>query len=240
MTTDSQEILTESTTKVLLFMPRQLLREGIARLLEHPPEGMPQAIIVGETNDREQALAIAREAHPDLVICRGPQWGFDPAELVASLKEACEQPVPVIVISHRMEPFAVAEALRSGLTAWLSSDIGPLELAVALLAVRAGFMVLGGDAERIVRASLRNQLEGSPTGAGLLALTTRQRQVFDLLAKGLMNKEIAHQLSISRRTVEMHVGNIMTRLGVSSRPQLLLRIARSPVLEQGVSANNRI
>ena len=59
-------------------MPRQLLREGLARLLENPPDGLPGAVVVGETDEIGQALELAAETRPDVVMCRGPQWGFEP------------------------------------------------------------------------------------------------------------------------------------------------------------------
>lgn len=120
----------------------------------------------------------------------------------------------------------MTRALRSGVAAWLSSDIGPVELALALWAVRAGFMVVGGDAQRIVRASLENGANRESETHASSTLTARQQQVMELLAEGLMNKEIAAELNISRRTVEMYVSHLMAKLGARSRPQLLVRLAR--------------
>ena len=127
----------------------------------------------------------------------------------------------------------MTRALRSGVAAWLSSDIGPVELALAVRAVRAGFMVVGGDAQHIVRASFKNGASRESDPQASTTLTARQQQVMELLAEGLMNKEIASQLNISRRTVEMHVSHLMAKLGARSRPQLLVRLARElpPVVE---------
>jgi DNA-binding NarL/FixJ family response regulator len=151
------------------------------------------------------------------------------AALEALLSSDLATETPVILLADPSRPGWTAEALRAGVRAILPSDVSPDQLAAALQAVIAGLVVVHPSE---IPAALPAASAGlSPLAELTEPLTPRERGVLQLLASGLVNKEIAAKLSISEHTVKFHVASILGKLGAATRTEAVsLGIRRGLVL----------
>lgn len=166
--------------------------------------------IVAETEKGNEALDLCRQHLPDVVIMdlRLPGMsGFEAIELIHREMPA----VGILVLSNYEGSEDVHRALSSGALAYLTKDAGAELLVEAILSVRAGKRFV----TPMVGALLAERVPGSE-------LTTRERDVLRLLAKGRSNREVGEALCISENTVRIHVSRILDKLGVTDRTQAVL------------------
>lgn len=200
--------------RILLADDHALVRAGIRSLLQE----MPGVEVVAEAGDGVEALRLAGELRPDLVL-------MDVAMKNANGLEATRQihrqfpAVKVLILSMYSNEEYVAQALRAGAVGYLVKDSAPLELELAIKAVRAGDTYLSPPVSRHVVDSYMRRLGGEVTL--LETLTPRQREVLQFVAEGKSTKEMAHLLKISIKTVETHRAQIMRRLDVRDVPGLV-------------------
>jgi DNA-binding NarL/FixJ family response regulator len=129
-------------------------------------------------------------------------------------------PIPVLLLLDSKDSALLSSVLRSGIRGAISSDATPEEIESAVLAVNAGLLVT-------TPTSLVELLPQQPLAQELAEpLTDRELEVLDLLAEGLSNKLIAHQLNISEHTVKTHVASIFAKLGASSRTEAVFQAIR--------------
>jgi len=191
---------------------------GVAVADDHPlvREGLRKAIslgadlkLVGEASDGLEALKLCAEKKPDVLILdlSMPRCdGFRVLELIA--KEA--PTTQVLVLTAHSERENERRALSAGARAFLRKD-GSVE--VILKAIRA---VAGGEVWA-TRAGSAEALSGVAPERPLAGLTAREREVLELLGRGLMNREIARRTSLSEKTVASHVASLISKLGVRGR-----------------------
>ena len=199
--------------RVLLADDHALVRAGIRALLA----GLPDVESVVEAGDGQEALAVLRETKPDLALIDIAMPGLNGLELAARV--AREAPgTRLVILSMHGTPAHVAQALRAGVSGYLLKDAAADELPVLLRAVMRGETYLSpGDLEAGGRRLPRTHAAaaGSGTdGATLEVLTSRQREILQLVAEGKSTKEVAQILDVSAKTVETHRGQIMERLGI--------------------------
>jgi len=171
------------------------------------------------------------------------QWSDSAADIVVveasgdQLKEALDflaeaeftSEASVVVLSDHSEPRLLAEALRAGIRAVLPSNISSRQLVAALEAATAGLIVL--DPAEVAAAFPAKETSSRPTIELTEPLTSRESEVFQMVASGLANKEIAARLAISEHTVKFHVASILGKLGAGSRTEAVaLGIRRGLVL----------
>ena len=192
--------------RVLLADDHVLVRAGIRSLLD----AMAQVEVVGEAGSGEEALALAAQLRPDVVVMDIAMKGMNGLEATARLREQLPE-VRVIVLSMYSSEEYVLQALRAGAAGYLVKDAATAELELALRGVVRGETWLSPS---ISRQTVDGYAQRMGAGAEQEALTPRQREVLKLIARGRSTKEIAYDLNLSVKTVETHRAQIMERLGI--------------------------
>jgi DNA-binding NarL/FixJ family response regulator len=199
---------------VLIVDDHPVVRRGLRVLLE-VQEGIE---VVGEAGDGDTALALAAEHTPDLILLDLKLPGMDGIAVLCALK-ARDSAARVLVLTSATEPALASLALRSGAAGVIYKDVDPDALVRAIRSVHDGHLLLASEAARtLVRPA-------SP-GAGLDALTSREREVLAELTHGRSNREIARALRIAEKTVKAHVSSVLAKLGVQDRTQAALLAVR--------------
>jgi DNA-binding NarL/FixJ family response regulator len=199
---------------VLIVDDHPVVRRGLRVLLE-VQDGID---VVGEAGDGDTALALAAEHTPDLILLDLKLPGMDGIAVLCALK-ARDSAARVLVLTSATEPALASLALRSGAAGVIYKDVDPDALVRAIRSVHDGHLLLASEAARtLVRPA-------SP-GAGLDALTSREREVLAELTHGRSNREIARALRIAEKTVKAHVSSVLAKLGVQDRTQAALLAVR--------------
>jgi DNA-binding NarL/FixJ family response regulator len=206
--------------RIVLADDQPLVRTGLRALFESEPD----LEVVGEAGDGEQALARARELHPDVVVMDIRMPRLD--GLLATGEIAADPTlggVRVLILTTFESDEYVFEALRAGAGGFLLKDAEPLELIAAVHILAGGEALLAPSVtRRLIEAFVGGRDHLDPRPAELEALTDRERELMALVALGLSNDEIASRLTISRATVKTHVSRAMQKLGARDRAQLVV------------------
>ena len=196
-------------TRILLAEDHAILREGIRSLLC----AVPGLEIVGEAEDGRQAVSLAKELVPDLMIVDLSMPLLNGTEAIRQIKRRHPQIRAIVMTVHRSDEY-VRATLDAGADGYLLKDDSHLELLAAIRSVGAGGIYLSPKiCGRVVSGFLG---QGAQPGAGIAwsALTDREREVLKLVAEGHKNREIAERLYVSVKTVEKHRANVMKKLDV--------------------------
>jgi DNA-binding NarL/FixJ family response regulator len=207
---------------VLIVDDHPVVRQGLRVLL-----GVHDGIeVAGEAADGEQALALAAELAPDVILLDLKLPGMDGIAVLGELR-ARGIGARVLVLTSGNDPTQVSLALRSGASGFLYKDVDPDALVRAIRAVNDGNMLLApGAAGSLMPLGGDPGREGRFPGGGIGALTAREREVLDQVARGLSNREIARLLHVSEKTVKTHMSAILAKLGVQDRTQAALYAVR--------------
>jgi len=192
--------------RVLLADDHSLVRAGIRSLLG----AMAEVEVVGEASSGEEALELAAQARPDVVLMDIAMKGMTGLDAAARLRERLPEVRVVILSMHSGEEY-VLQALRAGAAGYLLKDAATGELELALRSVMRGESWLSPAVSRQVVEGYVQRTAGE---AAAEVLTARQREVLRLVAGGKSTKEIAFLLNLSVKTVETHRAQIMERLGI--------------------------
>ncbi|WP_171170615.1 response regulator transcription factor [Streptomyces sp. I05A-00742] len=216
----------ESSIRVLLADDQALLRSAFRVLVDSEP-GMR---VVGEAADGTQAVRLAREVRPDVVLMDIRMPGVDG---LAATREICSDPsldgVRVVMLTTFEVDEYVVQSLRAGASGFLGKGAEPDELLAAIRIAAAGEALLSPAATKGLIATFLAQggaySDDGPGRAGaaaLDALTGREREVLVQVAGGLSNDEIGERLAVSPLTVKTHVNRAMAKLGARDRAQLVV------------------
>ncbi len=208
MTVDGDRI------RILLAEDHALVRAGIHALLDR----LPGIQVIGEAADGREALARVAADRPDILLLDLTLPVLGGLQVLARL--SLEHPhVRAIVLSMHDNEEYVSQALRSGAAGYLLKDSSPGELELAIRAVARGGSYLSPFVSRHVVAGYVRQ--GAPERSGLERLTSRQLEIVQLIAEGRTNPEIAAELGLSIKTVELHRSQLMDRLSIHDVPGLV-------------------
>ncbi|MBK1784465.1 response regulator [Prauserella cavernicola] len=219
------------TIRVVLADDQALVRAGFRVLLD-TEDGFE---VCGEAADGEQAVALAREHRPDVVVMDVRMPGVDGLEATRRIAEDAElADVKVLVLTTFDVDSYVYDALRGGASGFLLKDTDPVELLRALRVVAAGEALLAPTVTR----RLISEFVGRPENRridpeAIREITDREREVLALVAGGLTNDEIAAELFISTATARTHVSRIMTKLAARDRAQLVVLAYESGLVKPG-------
>jgi DNA-binding NarL/FixJ family response regulator len=203
-----------SAIRILLADDHTLVRAGIRSLLESV-EGVE---VVAESGDGREALEMIAKHRPDIALLDIAMPGLSGLE-VAKRAEQASPKTRVIILSMHADATHVREALRSGVSGYLLKGAAVAELPLALKAVMRGESYLTPKVSQQVVEGFLRDTEEEP--GPLNGLTTRQREILQLIAEGKAMKEIAGILDISIKTVETHRLRLMERLDIHDVPGLV-------------------
>lgn len=203
--------------RVLIVDDHTLVRAGLTRLLQ----GFGGVDVCAEASRAEEALDLALIHRPDVVLMDLSLPGRSGIEAMAAIH--AELPtVRVLIMSMHDDAQHVRSALERGAAGFVVKDAAPLELELALRTALAGEVFLSPRLSSRIMAPLF----GRPKTSGVDALSNRQRQILDLIGRGLSSKEIGVKLEISVKTVETHRARMMEALGCRRANELVLLAAR--------------
>ena len=197
--------------RVFIVAASPLIRAGLQSML-----GDSRADIVGSAADLESISGQLVDVEPDVVLVEAAADAQE--ELLNALEDAeLAQEYPVILLSEQPKTAWLSKALRAGVRAVLPRDVAPEQLRAALEAAAAGLVVIHpSELDTVLSATIG---PSAPLDELLEPLTRREREVLQMLAAGLANKEIAARLAISDHTVKFHVASILGKLGASTRTE---------------------
>jgi DNA-binding NarL/FixJ family response regulator len=197
--------------RVIIADDHAVVRQGIRTVLEEV-DGL---VVVAEAGDGEEALALAREHDPDVVVLDVTMPGKTGLEVAKELRDSGTG-VRVLILSMHDAPEYVLEAVRAGADGYVLKDQAPAELRAAVMAVHEGREYFSGRVTHQLSVGLRQELEEEQRKSRLDSLTPREVEVLIHVARGLTNRATADELGISPRTVETHRERVMAKLRIRS------------------------
>lgn len=196
--------------QILIVDDHSVVRQGLRMFLSLDPD----LEVVGEASNGAEGVRLACEIQPDVVLMDLLMPVMDGVTATKAIRQQCPD-VEVIALTSVLEDAAVFGAIRSGAIGYLLKDTEADELCRAIKAAAAGQVQLSPQAAARLMREVR--VPESPE-----TLTYREKEVLQLVAQGMANKEIAQELGIGEKTVKTHVSNIFSKLGVLSRTQAAL------------------
>jgi DNA-binding NarL/FixJ family response regulator len=196
--------------RVAVFDDHTVVREGIVALLELHPDFE----VVGQAGDGDAAIALWKELRPDVCLVDLRMPGRDGVAVIAAIRHELPGARLLVLTTYDSED-DVSRALQAGARGYLLKGATRATLADAIRSVHAG--------QRYVPPDLADRVLPRPDAE---ALTEREAEVLDRIAKGMSNKEIADALGISEHTVKGHVKNVLGKLGVTDRTKALVEAVR--------------
>ena len=221
------ENLNRAKIRVYLVDDQALIRAAVKSFLSQRAFE-----VVGSSGDPRKAIEEIRTLRPDVVVLDITMPGLSGLDAIPLIRKGSPRARIVMLTHHEGESF-VEQALRAGAEGYLSKDSDPAELALAIEAVHRGDPFVSPK----VAAGLVGGLRGRPTEAGapatsrLGSLTQREREVFQLLAIGKSNKEVASALGTSLGTAKKHRENLQRKLDCNSAAELARLAIREGLLE---------
>ncbi|MGW7226108.1 response regulator [Streptomyces cyaneofuscatus] len=216
--------------RVVLADDQTLVRAGFRSILS----GEDDIEVVGEAADGEQAVALAHEQRPDVVLMDIRMPGTDGLEATGRITtDPRLAAVRVVILTTFDMDDHVYGALRAGASGFLVKDTEPMELLHGVRVVARGDALIAPAVTRRLISEFANRRKQPAPSARLNALTEREREVMGLVGAGLSNDEIAARLVLSPATSKTHVSRIMTKLGVRDRAQLVILAYESGMITPG-------
>lgn len=191
-------------TTVLLVDDHPLVRAGLVTLIATTAD----LEVIGEAAGGEQAVTLAGDLEPDVVLMDLSMPGMDGIEATRRILGSRPQ-THIVVLTSFADHERVADALAAGAVGYLLKDCDPREVLAAIRSAALGHAPLD---PRVARALLP-----STTPRVKDTLSVREREVLQLVAQGMANKQIGRALGITERTVKVHVGHVFRRIGVADR-----------------------
>jgi DNA-binding NarL/FixJ family response regulator len=220
-------------TTVLIADDQALVRVGLRKILDAEPD----LEVVGEAADGEEAIGETRRLRPDVVLMDIRMPVLDGIEATRRIVQAQPGTRLLILTTFGLDTY-VHEALRAGASGFMLKDAPPEEIAAAVRIVASGEALLAPAVTRaVIEEFARRPVSKEPTAlpAVLSELTPREREVLDLLARGLSNPEICAQLVITEATAKTHVARILQKLGLRDRVQVVIYAYETGIVAPGTS-----
>jgi len=218
--------------RILLVDDQSLLRMGFRLILEAEPD----IEVVGEAADGASGVSMTAALHPDVVLMDVRMPGMDGIQATASIIAAGPASKVLILTTFDLDQYVFA-GLKAGASGFMLKDAPPAELLTAIRTVAGGDAVLAPTATRRLIdqfAPLLPDPGRQPERDAVLSkLTSREQTVFTQLAAGRSNREIAAELHLSEGTVKIHVGRILTKLGLRDRVQAVVLAYESGLITPG-------
>jgi DNA-binding NarL/FixJ family response regulator len=203
--------------RVVVADDQPLVRSGFRMILDERDD----LELVGEAQNGDEAVALARELDPDVILMDVRMPGLDGVEATRRLVDANTRARILILTTFDLDEYVYA-AIRAGASGFLLKDVQPADLVDAIRVVAAGNSLFGPAATERLVARFGQQRDPSVPTRSLEELTEREREIQRLLATGLSNAELATTLHLSETTVKTHVSAVLRKLGVRDRVQAVI------------------
>jgi DNA-binding NarL/FixJ family response regulator len=214
-----------SKIRVVLADDHIIMRKGLRLLLER----QPNITVVGEASDGRECVELAQAEKPDVVVMdlAMPNLnGIEAARQIVGQNPA----IAVAVLSMHSDESYVIRALKAGARAYLLKDSAESDLIGAIKALSDGKSFFSPAISRLLVEDYMRALERKGVEDSYELLTTREREILQLLAEGKSNKEVANMLNLSLYTVETHRTHILQKLNLHTVPELILYAVRKGII----------
>ena len=202
--------------RIMIVDDQALFRDGIRMLLESQPD----LSVVGEAGNGREAIAVASETQPDIVLMDVRMPVMDGIAATAAIIAERPQARVIVLTTFDLDE-AVARAIRAGASGFVLKEAEPEFVLASIRTVYNGNQVLAASATRALFEHV-GAAAGREVPAAFKSLTEREREIFALAARGLSNTEIARGEFVSEATVKTHVSRILGKLGLRDRVQLVV------------------
>ena len=200
-----------TTARILLVDDHPMMRRGLRDLLELEND----LEVVAEAGNGEDAIALAQQTEPDLILMDLNMPGIDGLETTRRMRDV-DIDARIVMFTVSDEQGHVLEALRNGADGYLLKDMDAEQLVEQIRLAATGRMALSPELTQVLAEAIR--VRPKPTGqVPFSSLTKREKEVLRQIAKGQSNKMIARKLGITEGTVKVHVKNLLHKLGLRSR-----------------------
>jgi two-component system response regulator NreC len=214
-----------SQIRIALADDHAVMRTGLRLVLERQSD----FTVIGEAADGREAVALVLKEAPDVLVMDIGMPNLNGIEAARQVAASAPQ-VSVVILSMHSDEAYVLRALKAGARAYLLKESAEADLIAAIRAVRAGKAFFSPAVSRMLVEDYVRQLQDRDIEDSYELLTTREREILQLIAEGKSNKEIAAVLNLSLYTIETHRGNLMEKLGLHTVPELILYAVRKGVI----------
>ncbi len=214
--------------RVLLADDQELVRSGFRLILELA-DGIE---VVGEAADGREAVRLAKELEPDVVLMDVRMPELDGIEATRRLRQAGVAARVLVLTTFDLDEY-VYGAVRAGASGFLLKDAPREQLVTAVRTVARGEALLAPAVTQRLIERFVDRLSPVEAAPALAELSTRELEVLRLLARGLSNAEIADELTIGEATVKTHVAHVLRKLGLRDRVQAVVLAYESGIVEPG-------
>ena len=205
------------TVRVLIADDQALVRSGFRLIVESRSD----LEVVGEAENGSQAVELARELDPDVILLDIRMPELDGIEATRRIVASGSKARILVLTTFDLDEY-VYGAIRAGASGFLLKDVRPVDLVDAIRLIANGSALLGPTVTRRLLERFANTYHADDGGIAIESLTEREHEILRLLARGLSNAEIATQLVLSETTVKTHVSNVLRKLGVRDRVQAVI------------------
>jgi DNA-binding NarL/FixJ family response regulator len=210
--------------RILLADDHTVVRQGLRKVLEECPDWQ----VIAEAGDGREAVRLAEQHKPDVAVVDAAMPLLNGIEATRQITKR-DPDIRILILSMHDDEAYVAQALKAGATGYLLKDSADVHLLQAVSAVSRGKPFFSPSIARLVLDEFMR-----PRGEGLIdryeSLSDREREVFQLISEGKVNKEIAGVLGISLSTVETHRARIMEKLDLHSAAEIVLYAVRRGIV----------
>jgi len=220
--------MSEASKPITVFLvdDQAMIRAAFRSLLSESEE----FAVLGDSGDARKAVEQIERLRPDAAVLDVSMPGLSGIDAIALFRKVHPR-IKIVMLTHHEGETFVEQAIQAGAEGYLSKDSDPSELLIALRAVTRGDPYISPKVARGLVARARGGETGSPQSTRIEQMTSREREVFQLLAVGKSNKEVAHALGISLGTVKKHRENLQRKLDCHSAAELARLAIREGLLE---------
>jgi DNA-binding NarL/FixJ family response regulator len=211
--------------RILLADDHQLMRGGLRLMIAQQPD----LIVAGEASDGREAVALAKSLKPDEVVMDVGMPNLNGIEAAQQIVRS-QPEIAVIMLSMHSDESYVLRALKAGARGYLLKDSAESDLIKAVHAVAGGKSFFSPAVSKVLLDDYVRKLKRTGAEDAYDLLTPREREIFQLIAEGKSNKDVANLLNVSVYTVETHRSNIMQKLHLRGIPELILYAVRKGVI----------
>ena len=214
---------------VLLADDQSLVREGFRALIDREPD----MTVIAEAADGAQAVQLAREHHPDVVLMDIRMPGTDGIDATGRILTDYTTSSKVLILTTFDQDDYLYQALRAGASGFLLKDVRQAQLITAIRTVHAGDALLApAITQRLIERFCQRPAPATADGPATRdALTPRETDILKLVAGGLSNAEIAHRLLLSESTIKTHIGRILHKIPARDRVQAVIFAYETGLIE---------